>query len=212
MLKLGEKIINQIYLGDKKIAKAYLGDKLVFQSDKPIFVEYIESDGNSYIDTKQYIRDGVTLEIIAQGLGDQGLVYSFDQDWQGASFKDTGSQWFANGTYFAGSSLNKTKIESSWSGVSQDYTNIVTINGETATYKRTGRSFNDLLLFAGKNYLVPQTLWKGRIYSYKLYKNNVLIQDLRPCIDSNGVVCMYDMVTKEYFYNAGTGTFGYTEE
>ena len=47
MLKLGEKIINQIYLGDKKIAKAYLGDKLVFQSDKPIFVEYIESDGNS---------------------------------------------------------------------------------------------------------------------------------------------------------------------
>ena len=36
MLKLGEKIISDIYLGDKKIAKVFLGDKLVYQANKPI--------------------------------------------------------------------------------------------------------------------------------------------------------------------------------
>lgn len=176
-------------------------------NNQPIFIDYIESDGNQYIDTEQLISGGVTLEIVAQGLGDKGLVYSFDQDWQAASLLDRGSQWFANGIHFAGSSLDKTTIESSWSGVGRDYTNTVTINGETATYTRTGRSFSNLLLFVGKNYLVPDSFWKGRIYSSKLYKNNVLIQDLRPCIDPNGIVCMYDTVSKQYLYNQGTGSF-----
>ena len=45
MLKLGDKIINQIYLGDKRIVKAYFGEKLVFESDKPRFVDNIERTG-----------------------------------------------------------------------------------------------------------------------------------------------------------------------
>lgn len=51
MLKLGEKIISDIYLGDKKIAKVFWGDKLVYQANKPIFLDYVHFDGNSYIDT-----------------------------------------------------------------------------------------------------------------------------------------------------------------
>lgn len=45
MLKLGEKIISDIYLGDKKIAKVFWGDKLVYQANKPIFLDYISFDG-----------------------------------------------------------------------------------------------------------------------------------------------------------------------
>jgi hypothetical protein len=50
-------------------------------------------------------------------------------------------------------------------------------------------------------------LWSGKIYSFLVYENNTLIQDLRPALDYNNVACMYDMVTGKYFYNQGTGEF-----
>lgn len=49
-----------------------------------------------------------------------------------------------------------------------------------------------------------------KCYSFKTWnENNKLVQDLRPCLDPQGVPCMYDEVSKKYFYNKGTGTFGY---
>lgn len=48
---------------------------------------------------------------------------------------------------------------------------------------------------------------KGRLYGFKIFDGNTLIQDLIPAIDSNNVVCMLDLVTGRFFYNQGTGTF-----
>ena len=50
MLKLGEKNIKKLYQGDKLITKMCLGDRLVYHKE-PTFLEYIEFDGASYIDT-----------------------------------------------------------------------------------------------------------------------------------------------------------------
>lgn len=36
-----------------------------------------------------------------------------------------------------------------------------------------------------------------------------LIIDLKPCLDAGGTPCLYDTVSKKYFYNAGTGDFTY---
>ena len=51
MLKLGNKNISKFYLRNKGIGKAYLGTNLVFESAKPIFIDYIESTGKQWIDT-----------------------------------------------------------------------------------------------------------------------------------------------------------------
>lgn len=51
----------------------------------------------------------------------------------------------------------------------------------------------------------------ARVYSSKIYKNNVLVQDLIPILDKNGVPCMWDRVTNKLFYNDGTGNFAYKE-
>ena len=48
-----------------------------------------------------------------------------------------------------------------------------------------------------------------KLYSFKLYDNGTLIRNLIPCLDTAGVPCMYDTVTKQSFYNAGTGEFKY---
>ena len=46
-----------------------------------------------------------------------------------------------------------------------------------------------------------------KIYSYRFYMNGVLVRDLWPCYDPEGVACLYDKVEKKYHYNAGTGEF-----
>lgn len=47
----------------------------------------------------------------------------------------------------------------------------------------------------------------GNIYVCKHYNNDHLIQHFVPCLDSDGVPCMYDLVSKTTFYNQGTGSF-----
>lgn len=47
----------------------------------------------------------------------------------------------------------------------------------------------------------------AKIYSCKIYDNDVLVRDFIPCLDNNGTPCMYDMVSKQTFYNQGTGEF-----
>lgn len=46
-----------------------------------------------------------------------------------------------------------------------------------------------------------------RIYSAQIKVAGELVRDFIPVIDSDGVACMYDKVTKEYYYNKGTGSF-----
>ena len=49
--------------------------------------------------------------------------------------------------------------------------------------------------------------FRGRIYSCKHYSGDELIQDFVPCLDTEGVPCMFDFVSQKPFYNVGTGSF-----
>ena len=48
-----------------------------------------------------------------------------------------------------------------------------------------------------------------RIYSFTISKDGNKIMNLIPALDRNGTPCMYDTVSKQTFYNAGTGEFLY---
>lgn len=43
--------------------------------------------------------------------------------------------------------------------------------------------------------------FSGRIYYFKIKKDGILVRDFVPVLDPDGVVCFYDKVTKEFFYN-----------
>lgn len=53
---------------------------------------------------------------------------------------------------------------------------------------------------------------KINIYDCKIYDNDILIRDMIPVLDKNGVACMYDKANKKFYYNSGTGTFLYEEK
>ena len=96
------------------------------------------------------------------------------------------------------SSLNRTKIRAnktgvwvndilkkSWSGVA---------NFETPT--------NGLIFDVGNNN------WTGKKAAMRLYGyTDGNAQKLVPCLDADGVPCLYDLISKTAFYNQGTGSF-----
>ncbi len=48
---------------------------------------------------------------------------------------------------------------------------------------------------------------KSQIYYCRFYENGELVCDMHPCLDADGVPCMYDLVRKQTLYNQGTGSF-----
>lgn len=48
---------------------------------------------------------------------------------------------------------------------------------------------------------------KAKIYYFQIYDNGTLVRDFIPVLDYTGVPCMYDKVTKQFFYNQGTDQF-----
>lgn len=86
--------------------------------------------------------------------------------------------------------------------------NVLSIN-ET-THERTYSSFQcdySLYLFAVNNAGVAQFFSNIKVFSCKIYDNDVLIRDYIPCINPSGVIGLYDKINKTFYGNAGTGNF-----
>ena len=94
------------------------------------------------------------------------------------------------------------------------------------TFSKDGLFVNNQLLegpytsvFSGKlniylfgmntNGTVDNRLYIGKIYSTKLYENDILVRNYIPAVDENGVGFMFDRVSHTIFNNAGTGVFNY---
>ena len=219
MLKLGEKIISDIYLGDKKIAKVFWGDKLVYQAGKPIFLDYIESTGEQYINTDyimtsdvqevecefQYTDKTDTQQIFGTNAGSSSGIYPSTNS--GNIFIRGGSN-----SYVVNFAMDYTKKHTLYAKAEVGQLFIATFDGKTKQSTNAIAVINTThpwYLFGLNKGDNSDAIYKykGRIYLFKMYDNGVLVRDLRPCIDPKGIVCMYDMVTKKYFYNQGTGTF-----
>ena len=107
----------------------------------------------------------------------------------------------------------------SWKGLTTDKIYIVTLSGTemkaeledgTAVFSKTF-SVNDftstvtMALFRSKG--VSAKYFPCRIYSCKHCRSDELSQDFVPCLDTEGVPCMFALVSQKPFYNVGTGSF-----
>ena len=56
------------------------------------------------------------------------------------------------------------------------------------------------------------THWIGKIYEVKISQGENLIRHFIPCLDNDGVPCMYDLVNDEVYHNEGDGEFNYPRD
>ena len=82
----------------------------------------------------------------------------------------------------------------------------INVNGNENTYTGTvtERPVGNIVLFRhNSNYN-----FTGRMYYTKIWNNGTLVRHLVPCTrKSDSVVGMYDLITKTFYTNAGTGNF-----
>lgn len=171
-------------------------------------VDYLQSSGTQYIDTGRKLTQDSDIIIDFKLINNNksvGILGSRE------SAAKNNLAMFRDGDLFVGdfseypkyrfktnSSFNRTKIRmnktgvlvngvlnTSWSGVA---------NFETPT--------NGLIFDVGNNN------WTGNKAVMQLYSyTDGNTQKLVPCLDTEGVPCMYDLVSQKPFYNAGTGSF-----
>lgn len=86
--------------------------------------------------------------------------------------------------------------------------NVTTADGITQswTYASFQCGFNMTLLAMNANGTI-QWYASAKLYSCQIYDNDVLVRDFVPCINASGKVGLYDLVGKQFYGNAGTGTF-----
>ena len=174
-------------------------------------VDYLQSSGTQYIDTgRKLTQDSdITIDFMIVGKINRsaGMFGSRQSAYEKnlAMFQTTSPNIFAvdfseypNYRFSITSSLNRTKIranktgvwvndilQKSWSGIA---------NFETPT--------NGLIFDVGNNN------WAGNKAAMRLYSyTDGSAQQLVPCLDADGVPCMYDLIRRQTLYNQGTGSF-----
>ena len=181
-------------------------------------LNYIESTGTQYIDT------GIAPNF-ANGDSVEAKVYK--PEWNGVAPCIFGSRHFIDyslvlsGFYILGnfhtSCDNSSFSSAKWSDFNEPGEYIIKVNDisiqiNDTYYRMTKRvtSAYSMYIFGLNSNNTSGYLWNGmKLYDWKYYQNGVLVQHLIPVIDYNDMPCLYDKVTKTFFYNQGSGTFNY---
>ena len=175
-------------------------------------LEYLQSTGTQYIDTgfkpSNYTRvvadfmvdawgSGTTFLFGAQTSNNQRYCLGFSSS--GTMRNDYGTQYTSIDIISAGTRYTADKNK-----------NVFTYSGSTQTWTQTAETFSNTLtmhLFA-RDYGSSPGYLKGKIYNLKIYNNTVLIRNFVPAkLNSDGSLGLFDTVSKEFYTNAGTGTF-----
>lgn len=229
-----DKITNTVYRNQQAdtaftgaLPKSYFRTRVLKEETDNISgfyekVEYIESTGTQYIDTDYKPVPATTkFELSFKPTDASGSVFMF------GSRPDTSIGGTTCTAYLSGNQLRRD-----WAGNSGYFTlqvnvtdkfvytaldNTITLNDEsfTGTTTRLTTRLNDnfLLFTVNTAGTADSRMFKGKIYSAKLWDNNQLVRDFIPVIrKSDDKPGMYDKVTRTFFTNAGTGEFLYKKK
>lgn len=176
------------------------------------YVEYIESDGTQYIDTgfKPKYNTRVVVDV-AEVATESYLFGARDTDSTTAT-KQYGLYYNASknmrSDYF-GTNASLAVADASGRATIDKNGNVVSLYGSTITNTAvtSGETSYPLWLFAVNNVGSAKAIATMKLYSCQIYDNGTLVRDYRPALDPDGVPCLYEKVSKTYYYNKGTGTF-----
>lgn len=168
-------------------------------------LEYIESSGTQYVDTNFKPNQNTKLEIKVQTTQTTGGgIAVCDTAWQSNGF----GVWVNAAGYGNATTQNVAFYGEEPIAAILDR-NTLYKDGElvwTATESTFQTSFNLALMALNRNGS-PQEKVTGKIYCCKIWDNGTLIRNFIPCKNDAGEVGLWDDVNREFYGNAGTGTF-----
>ena len=184
-------------------------------------VEYIQTSGRQYIDTgvKSSASIGLSADFcFVDTKTNQNLAQTYSpgryqltvlmiSSWGSPD----GSVWFLCGylntsQYFKKADTDRHIYHFNADGqytVEMDGIQYAKADPSQTTFPADARN---LYLFA-RNSPAVDGYARMKLYSCAMYDGGVKIRDFKPCLDADGVPCLYDLISKTAFYNQGSGSF-----
>lgn len=179
--------------------------------------EYLESDGEKYIDTgitpgagygfsiTYYIESptgtGPSCKLLGSSVYNEGL-------WGGVMI-----QSWENGSYTFFSNFNTKLLTFGSKATISIVDGICNWDGEEFACNKASDNYSNIngsvWIMLVNSDATNFSRNNGRYYNFKTYQYTDVIQNLIPALDPSGVPCMYDIVGNKPYYNQGTGTFNY---
>ena len=187
-------------------------------------VEYIQTSGGQYIDTgvKSSTSVGLSADFcFVDTNGPQNLAQTYSQPERyqltvlmiSKYGSPDGSVWFLCGyrntnQYFKKADTDRHVYRFNADGqytVEMDGIQYAKADPSQTTFPADARN---LWLFVRNSSAVGEYA-RMKLYSCAIYDNGIKIRDFKPCLDADGVPCLYDLISKTAFYNQGTGSFAW---
>lgn len=133
------------------------------------------------------------LEVV-QITGENGLAWGFNN-------VDSAFSGFGGNTQKNNTTVNTIDGKRHTVVLSNEVYTIDGIN-QVLPNRGTFTKFYNIYLFTwNTSDTADDRCFKGKIYNFKIYDNDVLIRNMIPVLDKNGIACMYDKVNKKFYYN-----------
>lgn len=177
-------------------------------------VEYISSTGTQYINTgyvptpnTRVILDAeVTSQTTAscsyfgEQSGSGGTDKTAYEIWSMGTAANVSSDFFGNRVSYTISTKQRLLIDKNKA--------VVTINGNTVTNSAAaGTATIPAYIFASNDKGTAAYFINMKLYSCKIYENDVMVRDYIPAKDEWGNAGLWDDVESKFYYNAGTDSF-----
>lgn len=226
MIKKDNKLVCKIYDGENTVERIYKGTDKVYEYLPIGYREckYIESTGTQYIDTGVKGNSEIKIDTIFEITNTKQLQFFFGsrqsvsaQTFCFISVSSTNNSWGFRSDFNNKMGQYQTENISRMTGYPLFHViknkNVTTIENNAfindISYGSFTSNYNIYIFTVNNNNTASSNFSYMKLYSFKVFKNDILIQNLIPCLDNNDVPCFYDSVNKQTHYNRGTGTFGY---
>ena len=230
MIKFGSLNVKDIRIGEQQVKKVAVGSEVIWEkSVSPLpsgytEVKYLQSSGTQYIDSNYYPNLDTLLEMKYRYIFENsaGMYWAFgsrnttSSGGFGFIFNYYGSTTDENVSVFSDNTYPSNMFRENLRDqdiIVQQSKNGLYIDGnlKKTNNQTTFQCSYPCLLFWGRTGGTGDSGRPpyGRIFYCKIWESDVIQRDFIPCLDTNNIPCMYDTVTQQTFYNAGTGTFGY---
>lgn len=176
--------------------------------------EYLQASGTQYLDSGIRAYSDSNAEIGIELLSTSEIAFfgsstSADRfvlrSLAGNLSFGYGSWWHNLSASLTGGTMHIVVTNQNYGGVSSITCDGVAYAGNAASAKSGTDTFQIFNCFRNN-------MGACRVYYCKITRGAGLVFDGIPVIDKQGIACMYDKVSGQIFYNAGTGVFTTNED
>lgn len=218
LLKVG--VYNRQFTQDEAV-ELYNSEKGIFLPDDYIQLEYIEGTGTQWIDSGVKANQDTVVEIEFEITGNEtgyNAIFGARTNsssncflaWSKCGNGKIGVQIGNSGS----KNCNTTQAENVIYKLKTSNGNI-TVNGDSANFTPVSdfetplnvRIFN-IANGSTSSSGTGNRILIGKVYSFKLYQSEIMIRNMFPAKrKSDNVIGLYDIVSRQFFTNSGTGSF-----